>query len=273
MTALSCHVEQEAHHATEWYKTICRRRLKTIFNPAPAIPDLHPDFYKESDVFCCNESEVGCELEEKERFWSELDEVMESIPTGERVVIGADFNGHVGEGNRGDEEVMGKFGVKERNLEGQMGEQSIIIQVRIGSCLNPKNGFYLSTVFIPQAELLTGARVASVDDAGSAGLELLKRGCAAVIITLGSQGCVVLQTSNPNPKHIPTTKVTPVDTTGAGDSFLGALAFYMAHYPSLPLEEMSRRANLVAAVSVQSVGTQTSYPFKKDLPAELFLKD
>ncbi|KAK3540640.1 hypothetical protein QTP70_034459, partial [Hemibagrus guttatus] len=64
--------------------------------------------------------QVGCELEEKERFWSELDEVMESIPTGERVVIGADFNGHVGEGNRGDEEVMGKFGVKESNLEGQM---------------------------------------------------------------------------------------------------------------------------------------------------------
>ncbi|KAK3516356.1 hypothetical protein QTP70_009412 [Hemibagrus guttatus] len=64
--------------------------------------------------------QVGCELEEKERFWSELDEVMESIPTGERVVIGADFNGHVGEGNRSDEEVMGKFGVKERNLEGQM---------------------------------------------------------------------------------------------------------------------------------------------------------
>ncbi|KAK3535468.1 hypothetical protein QTP70_016891 [Hemibagrus guttatus] len=64
--------------------------------------------------------QVGCELEEKERFWSELDEVMESIPTGERVAIGADFNGHVGEGNTGDEEVMGKFGVKERNLEGQM---------------------------------------------------------------------------------------------------------------------------------------------------------
>ncbi|KAK3554501.1 hypothetical protein QTP70_024406, partial [Hemibagrus guttatus] len=65
-------------------------------------------------------NDPSCELEEKERFWIELDEVMESIPTSERVVIGADFNGHVGEGNTGDEEVMGKFGVKERNLEGQM---------------------------------------------------------------------------------------------------------------------------------------------------------
>ncbi|KAK3508381.1 hypothetical protein QTP70_025787 [Hemibagrus guttatus] len=53
------------------------------------------------EEFVRNVLEVGCELEEKERFWRELDEVMESIPTG-------------------DEEVMGKFGVKERNLEGQM---------------------------------------------------------------------------------------------------------------------------------------------------------
>ncbi|KAK3528880.1 hypothetical protein QTP70_011755 [Hemibagrus guttatus] len=53
------------------------------------------------EEFVRNVLEVGCELEEKERFWSELDEVMESIPTG-------------------DEEVMGKFGVKERNLKGQM---------------------------------------------------------------------------------------------------------------------------------------------------------
>ncbi|MCJ8741372.1 hypothetical protein PDJAM_G00070040 [Pangasius djambal] len=64
--------------------------------------------------------QVDCELEEKERFWSELNEVIESIPMGEKVVIGEDFNGHVGEGNTVDEEVMGKFGVKEWNIEGQM---------------------------------------------------------------------------------------------------------------------------------------------------------
>lgn len=61
-----------------------------------------------------------------------------------------------------------------------------------------------------------------------------------------------------------------VCSQGAGDSFIGALAFYMAHYPTMPLEEMARRANQVAGVSVQAVGTQTSYPFKKDLPVKLF---
>ena len=64
--------------------------------------------------------QVGCGMEEKEEFWSMLDEVVEGIPAGERVVIGADFNGHVGEGNQGDEEVIGKYGAKERNTEGQM---------------------------------------------------------------------------------------------------------------------------------------------------------
>lgn len=38
----------------------------------------------------------------------------------------------------------------------------------------------------------------------------------------------------------------------------------------MPLEEMARRANQVAAVSVQAVGTQTSYPSRTGLPAELF---
>ena len=64
--------------------------------------------------------QVGCELVEKEEFWNELEDTIHSIPREERLVIGADLNGHVGEGNNGDEDVMGKFGVGERNPEGQM---------------------------------------------------------------------------------------------------------------------------------------------------------
>ena len=41
----------------------------------------------------------------------QLDEVVESVSKDERVVIGADFNGHVGEGNKEDEEVMGRYGL------------------------------------------------------------------------------------------------------------------------------------------------------------------
>ena len=59
-------------------------------------------------------------MEHKLQFWNDLDEVMHCIDKEERVVIGADLNGHVGDGNNGDEHVMGKFGFKERNEEGQM---------------------------------------------------------------------------------------------------------------------------------------------------------
>ncbi|KAI5104291.1 hypothetical protein C0J45_5917 [Silurus meridionalis] len=53
--------------------------------------------------------QVGCEMKEKEKFRSELDEVVEGVPSNERLVIGADFNGHVGKGNKSDEEVMGRI--------------------------------------------------------------------------------------------------------------------------------------------------------------------
>ena len=64
--------------------------------------------------------QVGCELEEKEDFWNDLDEMVESVHKRERALIGADLNEHVGEGNRGDEEVMGRHSFKERNLEDKM---------------------------------------------------------------------------------------------------------------------------------------------------------
>ncbi|XP_065675628.1 uncharacterized protein LOC136091844 [Hydra vulgaris] len=64
--------------------------------------------------------QVGCDMEEKEEFWRELDEVVLQVPIEDRMILGADFNRHVGEGNSGNEEVMGRYRVKERNTEGQM---------------------------------------------------------------------------------------------------------------------------------------------------------
>nr|XP_004669459.2 ribokinase isoform X1 [Jaculus jaculus] len=138
--------------------------------------------------------------------------------------------------------------------------------------LDPK--FYsLSSVFCcneSEAEILTDLVVGSPEEAGKAALVLLERGCQVVVITLGAAGCVTLSQMEPVPKHIPTEAVKAVDTTGAGDSFVGALAFYLAYYPNLSLEEMIKRANFIAAISVQSAGTQSSYPYKKDLPLALF---
>ncbi|KAI5106601.1 hypothetical protein C0J45_4298 [Silurus meridionalis] len=71
------------------------------------------------NVISAHAPQVGCEMKEKEKFWSELDEVVDGK---ERLVIGADFDGNVGKGNRGDEEVMGRYGLKERNVKGQMVE-------------------------------------------------------------------------------------------------------------------------------------------------------
>lgn len=73
--------------------------------------------------------------------------------------------------------------------------------------------FHFSDTVYLQAEILLGETVATVEDAGKVSLKLLGRGCGSVIVTLGSQGCVVLSAQDSCPKHIPTTKVTSVDTT------------------------------------------------------------
>ena len=63
--------------------------------------------------------QVGCIREENEAFWLDLDETLEKIPKDEKNVMGADLNGHVGEGNNGDEECMSRHGSGKRNNERQ----------------------------------------------------------------------------------------------------------------------------------------------------------
>lgn len=56
---------------------------------------------------------------ETEEFWSMLNEVVEHVLRGKRLVIGVDFNRHLGEGNRGDENLLGNYCVKGSNAERQ----------------------------------------------------------------------------------------------------------------------------------------------------------
>ena len=64
--------------------------------------------------------QVNNNMEEKNDFWEDLDGLIKSTSKEERIVFGADFNGYVGQGNIGDEEVMGRYGAGTRNKEGLM---------------------------------------------------------------------------------------------------------------------------------------------------------
>ena len=64
--------------------------------------------------------QVNNSMAEKNDFWQDLDGLIENISKQERIVLGADFNGHVGEGNTGDEEIMRRYGAGTRNKEGSM---------------------------------------------------------------------------------------------------------------------------------------------------------
>ena len=59
-------------------------------------------------------------MEDKNDFWKDLDGLIESVSKEERIVLGADLNGHVGEGNIGDGDIMGMYGAGTRNKEGSM---------------------------------------------------------------------------------------------------------------------------------------------------------
>jgi ribokinase len=132
----------------------------------------------------------------------------------------------------------------------------------------PQEVYQLSNFFCPnesETELLTGQPVGTQEQAESAARALLARGAGRVVLTLGERGSLLV--TREEVVHIPAVTVKAVDTTGAGDAFVGSLAFFLAAGKSVP--EAMRRANHIAAVSVQSEGTQSSFPAAGDLPREL----
>lgn len=133
----------------------------------------------------------------------------------------------------------------------------------------PDEFYELSHIFCPnenETELLTGMPVRIPEEAEKAARILIERGAGTVILTLGERGSLMV--TEHTVEHIPAESVKAVDTTGAGDAFLGSLAFFIASGKTLT--EAIKSANRIAAISVQSSGAQTSFPEAKDLPQDMF---
>ena len=86
-------------------------------------------------------------------------------------------------------------------------------------------------------------------------------GCAAVIVTLGERG--VLFVEGTGTQHVPAEEVAALDTTGAGDAFIGTLAVFLAE--GRAMGDALKIANGAAALAVTRPGTQTSFPNREEL--------
>jgi ribokinase len=121
--------------------------------------------------------------------------------------------------------------------------------------------------FVPnesEAETITGCPVKNAQDAKKCAEKLLTSGICRVIITLGANGSLLA--SRDAIEHVPPFAVNAIDSTGAGDAFIGSFAVFLGE--GVPEKEAVRRANLYAALSTTGVGTQKSFYDRARFDAE-----
>jgi ribokinase len=114
-----------------------------------------------------------------------------------------------------------------------------------------------------EAAFLLRERVEGVEGALSAAPELLELGPRSAVITLGREGAVFSDGESTN--HLPAPKVDAVDTTGAGDAFVGALAAKLAQ--ELPLNDAVAYAVRAGAAAVTRKGAQGALPTPESVKA------
>ncbi|USS54227.1 MULTISPECIES: ribokinase [Pseudomonas] len=112
-----------------------------------------------------------------------------------------------------------------------------------------------------EAEALTGIAVTDQGSALRAGERLLQLGAGKVIITLGAQGALLVTAQGH--QHFPAPVVQPVDTTAAGDTFVGGFAAALVR--GLEEGEAIAFGQRAAALSVTRVGAQPSIPYLSEL--------
>ncbi|KGT88452.1 ribokinase [Erwinia typographi] len=107
-----------------------------------------------------------------------------------------------------------------------------------------------------ELEILTGLPVSSEEEVLRAGQMLLGRGLKNLIITLGSRGSVWMRDDAVH--RVSPTPVNAVDTSGAGDAFIGCFAHFLVQHGDVA--QAMQSASAYAACSVTGRGTQRSYP-------------
>ncbi|HAH00144.1 MAG TPA: ribokinase, partial [Ktedonobacter sp.] len=117
---------------------------------------------------------------------------------------------------------------------------------------------------------LSGQRVDSLADARIVASILLEQGIAKVVITLGSQGAILATAGESGKARIiyqPAPRVQVVDTTAAGDCFVGALTIALTE--GQQPEEALRFAVYASALKVTKFGAQSGLPTRSEVEAFL----
>jgi ribokinase len=120
-----------------------------------------------------------------------------------------------------------------------------------------------------ETAILTGLPVGDQSQIEAAGARLRNLGVETLILTLGERGAMLVTAGGS--QLFPTFKVTPVDTTAAGDAFAGGLAVALAEGLSLP--EAIRWGNAAGALATTRLGAQPSLPARQALEALLVEKE
>ena len=111
--------------------------------------------------------------------------------------------------------------------------------------------------------ILTRLPVESEAEVAAAAHSLVGRGFEAVIVTLGARGALIATPEGA--RRIAPVKVEAIDTTGAGDAFIGSFARYLA--AGLSLDAALAQASRYAAFSVTRRGAQKSFATEAEFEA------
>ena len=124
----------------------------------------------------------------------------------------------------------------------------------------------VEVLVVNETELAASAALTgiAVGDAEATAAALGRRHRLTVIATLGADGALIVPNDGA-PRHIAALPVDPVDTTGAGDTFVGVFAAGLAE--ELEMATAAERAVVAASLACRRIGAQSAMPTRQEVEA------